>query len=281
MARKRAHRRAVLPMAVDRFAVGETGCDCTCGGSISVTIAPRGCVNPVINQALFAGITVNIYTDSGMGTLLASGVTAANGKAILSWSGSNGTYWLNIPAPNLRWTVFGASVAMINGGTYVAPLPTNTAGSYVCCMVANLDIPLHSPLHYTDPNGTQNLTWTATCNQQNFGYGSPGIHPIFSSCNTTTGATRISPQIFLAGPNTLSVNRTWYASAGTPLCYCDTSTLCSSNYQALEVSQTYTIASIAVPLSFSVNLTLTSNPLGYAADPMITLGQSTSVTVSE
>ncbi len=33
MARKRAHRRAVLPMAVDRFAVGETGCSCTCGGN--------------------------------------------------------------------------------------------------------------------------------------------------------------------------------------------------------------------------------------------------------
>ena len=274
MARKRAYRRAVPSMAVDIFAVGETGCSCTCG-SFSFTFNLRSCIATPNNAALFNGITVNVYTNSGMGTLLASGTTSGSGAVTLSWSGVAGTYYVTVPAYNARWTNYAASLSLTpSGGNIRIALPTNTAGGYVCC--TNIDIPIHSPLHYTDSSGCSggcSLTWTSSCNASS-SYAISGIYPIFNTCNTTTGTTTIAYGIRQGSANVLTIFRDWYVYSGLTTCYCDTTRCGGTNFDGAEDSVNFTIASIAIPLAFTV--TPTGSWPGYAVDPV-----TGSVTVSE
>jgi hypothetical protein len=261
----------------DAWDIGACGCSVP---TFNVTFVLHGCLTTPHNTALFSGFTIHVYDYSG-GTLLVSGTTGAGGSVVLAIPGAPGAYYyVTVPAYNARWTNFGASL-FLYPATFGIALPTNTA-SYVCC--SNIDIPIHKALSYTDANGTATITFTSACNTQNFKYASPAISPINPSCNATTGATAILRQISQSGANTLSVNRTWYGilHSGSPgYCYCDYSGLCGGGGTGLEMSQTYLITSIAVPLTFTVALTLTTNPAGYPPDPMVTLGQSISVTVSE
>ena len=259
----------------DTWDIGACGCSVP---TFNVTFKPRGCLSTPNNASIFSGITVNVYNYSG-GTLLVSGTTSGSGSVTLAVPGTPGTYYVTVPAPNARWTNYGANLSLTSGGITAIAMPTNTT-SYVCC--SNIDIPIHKALSYTDANGTTTITFTSACNTQNFKYASPAISPVNPSCNATTGATAILRQISQSGANTLSVNRTWYGiKYGGGYCYCDYAGLCGGGGNGLEVSQTYLITSMAVPLTFTVALTLTTNPAGYPPDPMVTLGQSINVTVSE
>jgi len=72
MRRQRAHRRAVLPMPVDIFAIGETGCNCTCGSSsCQICVTVTTCAGLTISGATVvispSGTSTNTCTTNSSG----------------------------------------------------------------------------------------------------------------------------------------------------------------------------------------------------------------------
>ncbi len=252
----------------DMFAVG--GCDCNCNAStMTVTISPYGCINPPNNSALFSGITVNIYDHSG-GTLLASGMTGGSGSVVLSWSGAAGTYYITIPAPNARWTNYGASNSLSNGGTYALSMPTNAGGGYSC--ICSLDIPIVTTgWTFTDANGSHPLGTISTCqgNITPFPYGyttSYNVTPDVAGSPTCVGGapTKIFGIVTIA--QTFVVNREYYVSSTNHLCYCDAATSCGAGGVAIIQSASSILSSIAIPISMTVTPSAVAG--GYAPDPV-------------
>ena len=256
-------------MPVDRNAVGNTGC-CTCGGgAFSFTFRLAGCKPTPNNPALFNGITVNVYTDSGMGTLLASGVTSGSGAVTLGWSGTPGTYYVTVPAFNARWIDYAANLNLTpSGGSGTISMPTNTAGGYSCCGgvgVNNIDIPLHGPLTMTDGSGnTYPLLWSSGCSSQHNFCSSGTASPITPAC-TGPGNIWIAFSIRENGANYLAIGIEWYVSFGQVTCYSDCTT---GAQQGCTASGFYTIASIAIPLHFTIAMVPDGgNPGGSAPYP--------------
>jgi hypothetical protein len=236
--------------------IGACGC---IPATFNFTFNLYGCKNPPNNAAIFSGITVNVYDHFG-GTLLVSGTTGAGGSVLLAVPGATGTHYVTVPAPNARWTNYGANLSLTSGGTGTIQLPTNTAGGYACC--SNIDIPIHNQITYTDANGSHTYSWTS-CSLQGY-YSMAGVGPNFGGTPQCSGAaaTRIYRIIQPNGANILATTREWYVSASTPSCYCDYAGLCGGNGQGKAVTANYTITSIAIPLAFTVT------PTGDAGDPV-------------
>ncbi len=127
-------------MAVDIFAVGETGCSCTCSSSVTCgTIEVIGCGSLGVPNA-----TVSIYTSSG-GSLLASGTTNSSGIVSLTWSGSC-TVWVTASEATGRLTSY-AATRTLGSGTNVITL-SNADNSLYACMNC-CAIPLKRILTFT------------------------------------------------------------------------------------------------------------------------------------
>lgn len=242
-------------------------CGCT-AATMTVTVHPYGCVYPPNNAALFSGITVNIYDHSG-GTLLASGSTGGSGSVVLTWTGSGGTYYITIPAPNARWTNYGSNQALANGSAYNLQMPTNTGGGYSC--VCSLDIPIKTTgWTYTDANGSHPLVISScTANISPFPYGyitgytvSPNAMSSPTACVGST-TTKIFGVVTIA--QTFVINRLYYVASSHLLCYCDT-TSCGVGGHAVVQSATSVLSSIAIPISMTV--TPSAVPGTYAPDPV-------------
>jgi len=123
-------------MAVDRFAVGETGCSCTCGSACSQTFTTNTCSSQTLG-----GAAVSVYASSG-GALLASGTTATSGgslgKVTLSWSGTGSVY------VTASCSVF----------SYASSLTLTCGG--------NKTLALLNPIYVTDGNGSLELVWNGS-----------------------------------------------------------------------------------------------------------------------
>ncbi len=106
----------------DMFAVG--GCDCSCGGC-NCTFCVTGGANQLGTPQPLSGALVQIYTDSGMGTLVGSCTTDSTGCCALN-VGSTGTYWEVITATGFN--VWKGSISCNScGGTQTpSPIPIGT-----------------------------------------------------------------------------------------------------------------------------------------------------------
>ena len=143
MARKRAHRRAVLPMAVDIFAVGETVCSCTCSGGTATTF--EGC-----NGFILANYQIDIYDHSG-GTLLQSVTTDSSGVATVTPTGS---VW--IQSHDGRFS--GQTI------TLSATVSLSVLGTGFLCLT-KCSVPTTTVLHGTfSVLGSATLTWNSGAN---------------------------------------------------------------------------------------------------------------------
>lgn len=180
MARKRAHRRAVLPMG-DMFAVG--GCDCTCPGA-SVTC--KGC-----NGLLLTSYSIQQWTSSG-GSLVATLTT--NGSGVINVP--TGTWWL-IPASG-RFA--GQSVTVPSGGTTVSFSP---ATNYYC--IAGCAIPVSATLHFTCPVIGTSIAITYIGSST---WNTVGLHT-FSSTGLCGCTVQTVPYSFTFNGSTLGVNVGW------------------------------------------------------------------------
>ncbi len=122
MARRRAHRRTVLPMAIDIFAIGETGCNCTCVGGPIINGTVHGC--PILsNPTALPGATVQIWQPTTSGTLLASGTTDSSGA--FSLSGFSATSGQNLVILIISTGFTNYSITL----TYTAGSPTGSQWS--------------------------------------------------------------------------------------------------------------------------------------------------------
>ena len=195
MARKRAHRRAVLPMAVDIFAIGETGCSCTCGGGgpCNATV----CVTGAAGTAL-SGATVNILTACSGGSTVVTGTTDPTGCVTIN-IGSAGTYCVQVIATGFNtWTL---STALTCGGTTNVPLATANGGGgtgggvgtgYTYCSPCNNPWP--NTLHYTCGAYSHILTfvsngWYGTDNLSHWNWVKCTGSTFCSNTNYTAGQT--------------------------------------------------------------------------------------------
>jgi len=128
-------------MAVDRFAIGESSCSCTCGGTFVVTC--NGC-----GGIALAGESIQVWDHSG-GTLLAT--LTADGSGNISLAA--GTYWLITADAR-----FVGQNKTVSGATSVTFSAASGYNCLSCCA-----IPLSNTLHYTDNIGTAiTLTYSAT-----------------------------------------------------------------------------------------------------------------------
>ena len=123
-------------MALDRYAIGTgSGTPCTCGGGppCDQTFQVVTCSTNVT----LSGASVGVYDHSG-GTLLASGTTDSSGNVYLSWTGTNPFF-------------IAAACSVFSYGS----LLTLTCGG-------NKTLACLNPIHVTDSNGSQVLTWNGS-----------------------------------------------------------------------------------------------------------------------
>lgn len=178
MARRRAHRRAALPMG-DMFAVG--GCDCTCNTPSGQTVTLKGC-----NSFPFtAGQSINVCTASGCATPISGSPFTTNSSGQISVP--TGSHWF-IPADG-RFT----------GQTYTVTTGTNTltftaATGYVCAC-PTLWFAFPTTVYWTDSDIsavplTYSFGWNAAPYDMNgsiTGCGTSG-----SGCTSGTGHPSLS-----------------------------------------------------------------------------------------
>lgn len=247
---------------------------CGCAG-FNCKFLPCGCKNPPNNQTLFSGITVDVYDHSG-GTLLVSGTTDSTGTVTLTIPGTSPqTCYVSSSAPNARWLNYGANRSLSTGANIAFQFPTNSTGGYTCCggiAPNNIDIPIHTPLTYTDADGSHTITWTSSCNAQLNFCPAISVSPIGPTC-VGSGNTEVTAQITQTGPNRLSVGPTWWVEYTNYNCY----NPCGTHQQGLVATVNHTITSIAVPLAFTV----TAVPSSGNVSPAAPFPYSFSITVSE
>ena len=146
-------------MAVDRFAIGETGCNCSCnsGGNFHHTFTMYGCASPAHTPNNFSGLTVSVYDHSG-GSLLASGTTNSGGAATLTWTDSGTpTRYVTSTTPWVgRNDAYAGSLVLTNNGSHTLSLAASTG--YVCCQ---LDFAVPTTLHWTGGEGSYPLTYNS------------------------------------------------------------------------------------------------------------------------
>ena len=130
-------------MPVDVFAIGETGCDCTCGASVSMLCS--GC-----NSASLVTYAVQIYNTSG-GTLLYSLTTDSTGHISLP----TGTYWIQSADGFFAGPSFTVSTP--------ATITLTVATGAVCVSCCPMAIP--NILSITDVRGSFLATWSTIFNE--------------------------------------------------------------------------------------------------------------------
>ena len=102
--------------------------------------------------------TVSVYSSYG-GTLLASGVTPANGIVSLLWAASCSVY-VTVTDSASRFTAYGSSLSLTVNSTTAISL--SVASGYYCLTTGSCSYPLPATLHATFANaGAQVFTWTA------------------------------------------------------------------------------------------------------------------------
>ncbi len=253
MARKRAHRRAVLPMG-DIFAVG--GCDCSCNASVCENCTP--CSLPT------AGLNVS-WTATGT-------IPASN--ANLTW---NGTAWISSCTPystsgTLSWIVIQlacvADVLVFSVSLYSA----NTCAAGV--LIATCSTPVSSGFTAGAPTSCQLGTILYTPSAVNC----PSLSTYFTlniPSNSCHGGTKcygcnILP---LSGENINIYNHSGGTLLETDTCDSNGifySTLASGTYYAIPTNGRF------LGSNFSMGYTIDFNPApGYAciygcADPLKT-----------
>lgn len=238
-------------------------CCCTTGGGFTQTITVYGCVTPAINPALFAGITVRVRTSSG-GSILASGPTNSSGQVSLSWSGSDGNYWVEVVAPNARFNDYGATRSLTDGGSITAQLPVGT--DYACC-ASTLDIPLKlTGWSYTDDNGTYSVGRCGNLAVYTTPYDvSPNAQGTACGPTTVDITANIVPTAF-GGLNRLNIIRSWRSgTCGTGDAYC-TGTPADGCIYTDSSTVYYEITSLAIPIAATV--TPVANGANHMADPV-------------
>jgi hypothetical protein len=165
------------------------------------TFTIRGC-----NSALRAGATVRVYDTPG-GTLLASGVTPANGIVRLMWSASCAVY-VTATDTSPNYAVFGQSYTLTNAGSTSITIPP--IAGYGCCIAC--DVPIPTTLFYTDARGTHTITLSAGSNLTTVSV-NPTNTTSFPGCNgaavcvSAAAAYQISVTCPTAGK--LRINRVW------------------------------------------------------------------------
>jgi hypothetical protein len=148
MARRRAHRRAVLPMGVDSFAIGEAaaGCNCTCTSS-GIMCGGHSIPVSLTYTMLIGGTTVS--TGSLTYSSSCSTVATSLGAALPIWCSS---CFLVVHLPTLDSYV---QVGFACTGVGLSPFQMVTFGADGTCTSVNtapqfnLSSVTYSPLHAT------------------------------------------------------------------------------------------------------------------------------------
>jgi hypothetical protein len=173
-------------------------CGCV-APTCNVTFNVKGCASTNLT-----GATVNIWNNSGMTSLIATGTTNSSGNVILN-IGTAGTYWREITHP--RFVTQSGSISPGCGGTLSTSFTTPAVG-YVCCPGSACGLPLATTLFLTIAGNTYTLTYDSG---QGAWYGTathtdPLITNIgpFPAC-TCTGTTASQTVVFVfvcsgAGP---------------------------------------------------------------------------------
>ena len=116
---------------------GACGCG---GGSCSQNFTVEGC-----GGLPYEGLTVEVYDSTGT-TLLDSGTTDASGDVTLSWTGTSGSYVVEVTGAGARFDAYSQTLALTCG--HDTTIGLTPASGYECC--SGCLLPLADTLFLTD-----------------------------------------------------------------------------------------------------------------------------------
>ena len=174
---------------------------CCCAPAVcNVTFNVKGC-----NGLNLPGATVNIWTDSGMGTLVGTGVTNASGNAVID-IGTAGTYWRE--SKKTRFTTDQRSTTPTCGGS---PSVTLSADSSLYVCISGCVDPIAKTLFFTDAllGTTLTLVWRSSPPAGELAWGGAGASAPMASLGGApcTAGTTTTVTISYDGRN--SVFASW------------------------------------------------------------------------